>query len=324
MNRRAFISMVGGSFLAAPLVAAAQQAGKVYRIGIIDNEASLQAPRLDAFLKELRNLGWIEGSNLIIEARIGSEAEFLSFARELAARDLDLIFAAKGSAALATRSVVKTIPIVIAVTVDPVGTGLVTSLARPGGNITGTTSMIEDLAAKHLELLKTAVPGIRRVAVLFNNSQIGSVKFARDVEVAAKTLGVQAYSINWDHADRLVSAFGEVKKVRADSLIVGPNILTIRHGGQVAELALKHRLPSMAVAGTVPERGGLMSYGPEQIDLYRRAAHYVDRILKGAKPGDLPMEQATKFELVVNLKTAKALRLTVPPSVLGRADQVIQ
>src|SRR5262249_31368534 len=155
---------------------------------------------------------------------------------------------------------------------------------RPGGNITGTTTMIEDLAAKQLELLKIAVPQIRRVAVLVNTSQIGSVNFARDVELAAKTLGVQAHSINWDDADRLVSAFDEVKKVRADGLVLGPNLLTIRHGGRVAELALKHRLPSMAVAGTVPERGGLMSYGPEQIHLYRRAAHYVDRILKGAKP----------------------------------------
>ena len=145
------------------------------------------------------------------------------------------------------------------------------------------------IGTNQLELLKTAVPGIRRVAVLFNNSQIGSVKFARDVELAAKTLGVQAYSINWDYADRLVSAFGEVKKVRADSLILGPNLLTIRHGGQVAELALKHRLPSMAVAGTVPERGGLMSYGPEQIDLYRRAAHYVD-----ASRGALPSVQVDR------------------------------
>jgi len=293
----------------APLMPEAQQTRKSYRIGIIDNEASLEAPRLAAFRNELRNLGWVEGSNLTIEARIGSEAQFPVFAGELAGLGLDLIFAAKTQAAFATRSVTRTIPIVVAVATDPVGSGLVTSLARPGGNITGAATMLEDLVGKQLELLKTAAPRIRRVAVFLP---------------VAKTLGVRLYAINWDHPDRLVGAFAEAKNARADALIVAPNILSIPHGGRVGELALKHRLPSMAAAGTIPERGGLMSYGPEQVDMYRRAAHYVDKILKGAIPADLPMEQASKFELIINLKTAKALGLTIPQSVLGRADRVIE
>ena len=324
MDRRAFITILGGSILAAPLAAEAQLLGKVYRVGIIDNEASLQAPRLDAFLKELRKLGWIEGSNLIIEARIGSEDQFRVFAGELAGLNLDLIFAAKSTAALTTLRVTQNIPIVVAVATDPVGMGLVKSLARPGGNITGTATMLEDLGGKHLELLKTTAPGIRRVAVFFNSQFASSVKFARELEPVAKTLGVRVHSINWDHPDRLVSAFAEAKSARADALVVAPNILSIPHGGRIGELALKHRLPSMALAGTLPERGGLMSYGPEQVDMYRRAAHYVDKILKGAKPADLPMEQASKFELVINLQTAKALGLKIPPSVLGRADRIIE
>ena len=165
---------------------------------------------------------------------------------------------------------------------------------------------------------------IIRTPDFFNSQFPSSVKFARELETTAKTLGVRLFSINWEHSDRLDTAFGEAKKVRADALVVAPNLLSIRHGGRVAELALKHRLPSMAVTGTIPERGGLMSYGPEQVDMYRRAAHYADKILKGAKPADLPMEQPTKFELVINLKTAKALSLTIPPSVLGRADQIIE
>jgi len=326
MGRRAFIATLAG-ILCAPLATEAQSTGKVFRIGILDNEPSLQAPRLEAFRRELRNLGWAEGRNLVIEARLGPQEQFPLLANQLVPLDPDLIFAPKTPAVAAVQAALpagKSLPIVIAVAADPVAAGYVASLSLPGGTITGLSSMLGDIGTKQLELLKVAVPRARRVAVFQNSTNPVTSRLVTELKAAEARLGVQLTLINVDTPGALVGAYASARKARADALLILPNSLLIPLQAQQADLAVRHRLPGIGVVREPVEAGLLMSYGPDQIDLYRRAAIYVDRILKGAKPADLPVEQPTKFELAINLKTAKALGLTIPQSVLARADHVIQ
>lgn len=299
----------------------AQQTAKVYRLGILDHAPS---SRREAFRQELRGLGWVEGQNLTTEVRIGPNDHFPALAAQMVRLDVDVIFAPTTSAVEAVRSATKSIPIVFAVAADPVGSGFVKSLAQPGGNITGLTALSAELSLKHLELLRAIVPRMTRGAVLLNPRLPYSLGLLRELKAAAQPLGVQLQAAEWDNARDLVSALEAAKKQRAEALIVLPNPMNFPNQTRIAELALRYRLPSINPASGYAEAGGLMSYGANFVDLYRRAAVYVHKILKGAKAADLPVEQPTKFELIVSLKTAKTLGLIIPPSLMLQADRVIE
>jgi putative tryptophan/tyrosine transport system substrate-binding protein len=328
MGRRAFIASALG-LCAAPLVASAQHAGKVARIGMLlpnTSESVARSPRIAAFLKGLRDLGWIEGQNLVIEWRFaeGQVGRLAELAADLARIRVDAIVTAAAPSALAAQGATRTIPIVVLDPGDPVGLGLVASLARPGGNITGISSIAPELAAKRLALLKEAVPAMVRVAVL-SNAAIPPAEIAmRELEAAAKVLGVQIQSVPIQGVKGIEQAFAEVARQHADGIVVFPDPLTFSNEVAITGFALKNRIPALYGAMEFVQAGGLMSYGPSYPEMFRRGANYVDRILKGAKPGDLPIEQPTRFEFVLNLKTAKALGLTIPQSVLLRADRVIE
>jgi putative tryptophan/tyrosine transport system substrate-binding protein len=328
MGRRAFIVSVLG-LCAVPLVASAQHAGKVARIGMLlpnTPEIVARSPRIAAFLKGLHDLGWIEGQNLAIEWRFaeGQVGRLAELAADLARIRVDAIVTAAAPSALAAQGATRTIPIVVLDPGDPVGLGLVASLARPGGNITGVSSIAPELAAKRLALLKEAVPAMVRVAVL-SNAAIPPAEIAmRELEAAAKVLGVQIQSVPIQGVKGIEQAFAEVARQHADGIIVFPDPLTFSNEVAITGFALKNRIPALYGAMEFVQAGGLMSYGPSYSEMFRRGANYVDRILKGAKPGDLPIEQPTRFEFVLNLKTAKALGLTIPQSVLLRADRVIE
>jgi putative ABC transport system substrate-binding protein len=328
MGRRAFIVSALG-LCAVPLVASAQHAGKVARIGMLlpnSPESVARSPRIAAFLKGLHDLGWIEGQNLAIEWRFaeGQVGRLAELAADLARIRVDAIVTAAAPSALAAQGATRTIPIVVLDPGDPVGLGLVASLARPGGNITGVSSIAPELAAKRLALLKEAVPAIVRVAVL-SNAAIPPAEIAmRELEAAAKVLGVQIQSVPIQGVKGIEQAFAEVARQHADGIVVFPDPLTFSNEVAITGFALKTRIPALYGAMEFVQAGGLMSYGPSYQEMFRRGANYVDRILKGAKPGDLPIEQPTRFEFVLNLKTAKALGLTIPQSVLLRADRVIE
>ncbi len=331
-TRRDFIGMIAGGLLAAPLAAEGQQPAKVARIGFLVT-SSLESPEvqglLDAFRQGLRERGYVEGQNIIIEYRSadGKIERFPSLATELVRLKVDLIVAGSYPMARAAQQATSTIPIVAPTMSDPVGDGLVASLARPGGNITGSTFLVLGLVPKRLELLKEAVPRISRVAALWHPgffSERTTQEMLKEAKAAARTMGVQLQLVEVRGPDEFERAFSAMTRERADALIVLPGALLFYERRRIVALAAKHRLPSMAGGREFVEVGGLMAYGPSVNDLVRRAATFVDKILKGAKPADLPVEQPTKFELVINLKTAKALGLTVPQSVLLRADEVIQ
>jgi ABC-type uncharacterized transport system substrate-binding protein len=324
MDRRAFLAG-SAALLAAPLAAEAQQARKVPRVGILLLSDAQSVP--DAFRQGLRDLGYVEGQTIALEYRWaeGKEERFPGLASELVHLRVDVIFAAVAAAAQAAKTATKTIPIVTAVN-DPIAAGFVASVARPGGNITGLSMMSPEVVGKQLELLRQVVPKISRVAVLANPANPGSAPQLRQAEVAAKTLGMRLQPLEARSLSEIDSAFVAMARERAEGLLV---LLDPTLGGRlqrerIAELAARNRLPAMYALRLHVDAGGLMAYGADIFDLYRRAAIYVDKILKGAKPGDLPIEQATKFELVINLKTAKALGVTIPPSLLQRADQVIE
>jgi ABC-type uncharacterized transport system substrate-binding protein len=324
MDRRAFLAG-SAALLAAPLAAEAQQARKVPRVGILLLSDAQSVP--DAFRQGLRELGYVEGQTIALEYRWaeGKEERFPGLASELVHLRVDVIFAAVAAAAQAAKTATKTIPIVTAVN-DPIAAGFVASVARPGGNITGLSMMSPEVVGKQLELLRQVVPKISRVAVLANPANPGSAPQLRQAEVAAKTLGMRLQPLEARSLSEIDSAFVAMARERAEGLLV---LLDPTLGGRlqrerIAELAARNRLPAMYALRLHVDAGGLMAYGADIFDLYRRAAIYVDKILKGAKPGDLPIEQATKFELVINLKTAKALGVTIPPSLLQRADQVIE
>ena len=329
MDRRRFLLTSVAGVLAAPVVVRAQPAGKVYRIGYLaqgsgSGTASLRP--LEGFRQGLRELGWVEGQNIVIEYRYaeGRLDRLPGLADELVRLKVDLIAASPTGAALAARNASRTIPIVGMSLAEPVELGLVASLARPGGNVTGVTYGVDtDIYGKQLGLLKEAVPKVRRVAVLSNPSPAQPL-IIRNVKAAARPLEVQLQLLEARGPGEFESAFAAMAKEGAGGLLVVGDSMFFLHRRRLADLAVKSGLPSMSTQAQWVEAGGLMSYAASLPDLYRRAATYVDKILKGAKPADLPIEQPTKFELVINLKTAKALGLTIPPSLLARADQVIE
>src|SRR6516165_260876 len=326
MKRRAFITLLGGA-AAWPLAAHAQQTARLPTIGFLGSATLLvESQRVAAFVQRLRQLGWIENRNVAIEYRWaeGRTERFTELAAEFAGLKVDLIVASTTPAVIAAKQATSVIPIVITTANDPVGTGLVASLARPGGNVTGLSNQMADTAAKRLELLREVAPGLRRLAILGNVSNPGAVLDAREAQAAASAVGLEATIFEIRRAEEIAPLF-EALKGRADALYVASDPLVNTNRIRLNTLALGARLPTMqhGVRDYV-EAGGLMSYGPSIVGQYRRAADYVDKILPGAKPADLPIEQPTKFDLVINLTTAKALGLTIPEPFLLRADEVIE
>jgi putative ABC transport system substrate-binding protein len=329
ITRREFIGTLAGGLLAAPLATEAQQTAKVPRIGWLVGSRAGKSHMTEAFLQGLRDLGYIEGRNVVIEIRDaeGKLERLPALAAELVALKVDVILAGGTAQALAAMEATRTIPIVFTAVVDAVADGLVTSLARPGDNVTGVSSLVSELVGKWLELLKQAIPGISRVAVLWHPGTLGErteKDMLKGAEVAARALGVRLQFVEARGPADFERAFSDMTRARAGALTVWTSPMFNTQRGRLVALAAKHRLPAVYPWTEAGDAGGLMAYGANVADVFRRAATYVDKILKGAKPGDLPVEQPTKFELVVNLKTAKALGLTIPPSLLQRADEVIQ
>jgi putative ABC transport system substrate-binding protein len=325
VDRRAFIGTLAGGLLAAPLAAEGQPAGKAWRIGFVRGSAP-PAAEVEAFRQGLRELGYVEGKNLDILFRWaeGRDERLPSLVAELIQLNVDLIVSSAPAATRAAKEATTTIPIVMVTVADPVAFGFVRSLARPGGNITGFAFQHPELSGKRLALLKETIPKLSRVAVLWNADNPYKAVDMKEVEAAAAGLGVMLQSLAVRGVDGFDSAFEAARHGRAGCIITLEDPFTITHRARIVELARKHRLPALYGRRLYVDAGGLMSYGPDPIDQYRRAAIYVDRILNGTKPSDLPVEQPTKFELAVNLKAAKALGLTIPPSLLARADQVIE
>ena len=330
MERRTFLGVIAGGLLAAPLAAEAQEAAKVPRIGYLANYPPGAFPELhEAFLQGLRDLGYVEGRNVVIEYR-DAEGKFErlpALAAQLLALKVDVIVAPTTAAALAVKQATSTLPTVFAVAGDPVGSGLVTSLARPGGNVTGLSLFLPGLVGKCLELLKQADPGVSLVAVLWQpGGYPGRTEkdMLKEADVAARALGMRLQFVEARGPEDFNRAFSDMTRARAGALTVLGSTMFFNERRRLVELAAKIRLPAVYPQREFVDAGGLVSYGANLADSYRRAAPYVDKILKGAKPADLPIEQPTKYELVINLKTAKALGLTIPPSLLQRADQVIE
>jgi putative ABC transport system substrate-binding protein len=332
VDRRAFLSTVAGSLLAAPLTAEAQQPARVPRIGFLIT-GLLGSPEtkasLDAFRQGLRDSGYVEGQNILIEYRgaDGYIERLPGLATELIRLKVDLIVAGATPAGRAARQATTTIPIVVTAMGDPVGDGLVASLARPGGNLTGTTFLGPRLVSKHLELVKEALPRASIVAILRHPGAFAESTMKgmlREAEAAAKTLRIRLYFADVRSPNELEGAFSTMRTGQPDAFVVFPTPMLFAERRRIVALAVKHRLPSVFNNREAVELGGLMGYGTSILELQRRTATYVDKILKGARPADLPVEQPTKFELVINLQTARALGLTIPQSLLQRADQVIE
>ena len=325
MDRRAFLSGAT-ALLAAALAAEAQQRTKIPKIGVLAPMPGIGGPGR-AFDRGLRDLGWVDGQNVVIERRSaeGRSERYPGLATELVQLQVDVIVAAGGPASLkAAREATTTIPIVmVASSRDPVAAGLVKSFARPGGNITGLTTAPEEIAGKQLELLREAAPGVSRVAFLWD-ATVGAFNVPKSVEAVARSLKMELLALEVHGPADFEAVVAAATKERVNGLMVAGTPMFGQHSKQVADLLTKNRLPGISIWSVFPEAGGLMAYGPSLADEFRRAAIYVDKILKGAKPGDLPVEQPTKFELIINLKTAKAIGLTIPPSLLQRADQVIE
>ena len=305
----------------------AQQASKTAKIGILSaTTPAALAPSVEAFKQGLRELGWVEGKSFVLEARYseGKVERLSELARELVALKMDVIVTPADLSIAAIKRETQTIPIVMALSSDPVGAGFVASLARPGGNITGLSNISPELSGKRVELLREAVPGLSRLALLWNPEVRGAVLDYKEAASAARSLRVEVQSVEVSRAEDLDRAFSTITSWRAQALMLpGINPVGFANRAQIVSFAQRNRLPSMFPTKEYVDSGGLMSYGPSLVDLFRRAAGYVDKILKGAKPADLPVQQPTKFELVINLKTAKALGLTLPQSFLRRADEVI-
>ena len=316
--------LVAVVLLVLGVIAEAQQPKKVPRIGVIS--PVFQSAGMKAFREGLHDLGYIEGKNIVIEYRYaeGKGDRLPALASELVRLNVDIIVVGGGNATLAAKNATKTIPIVMGTASDPVGTGLVASLARPGGNITGSTHISPDLSGKRLELLKEAIPKLNRVAVLTYHDNPAATLMLKETETAAQSLGLQLQILEVRGSNELENAFGVAKKGRAEAMNVLSSAFLSAERKKIVELASKGQLPAMYFDSQFVESGGLMSYGANIADLFRRAATYVDKILKGAKPADLPIEQPTKFELIINLKAAKQIGLTIPPNVLARADKVIK
>lgn len=326
MRRREIIILLASTGVLWPLAPAAQQAGKIYRVGFLWDSPTVWPLALEAFRQELRDLGWVEGENIAIEYRFaeGHFDRLDELAKELVRLEVDVIVAPTSIYAGAAKRATSTIPIVFASHADPIGSGHVVSLARPGGNITGLTIVMSETTAKSLELLKEAVPGLSRVAVLWDPATPSHRPGLEAVRAMGRALDLELQSLPVHDATEFDSAFSAIVEGRADGVLVLSTPLFIGGARRLAELAMTHKLPTIFGPRDHTEAGGLLSYGPDRADLYARAAVYVDKILKGASPADLPVEQATKFELVVNLQTAEALDITIPQSILLRADEVIE
>jgi putative ABC transport system substrate-binding protein len=332
-SRRAFVRGLGASLLAAPRAAEAQPAGTIARIGYLAADLASANPRFrEGFRQGLRDLGYVEGRNVVIEYRDaeGKLERLPALAAELVALKVDVIFAAAATpAALAARRATRTLPIVFVAVSDPVAVGLVTGLARPGGNATGLSilSLTPDSVGKCLELLTQAVPGVTRVAALWQPGQLGEQRerdLLKGAESAGRALGVRVQFIEAREPADLDKALSDLTRMRPGALTVWGTIMFFNERRRIVDAAAKNRLPAVYIAREYVDAGGLMAYGGNVSDQFRRAATYVDRILKGAKPSDLPVEQPTTFEFVISLRTARALGLTIPPSVLQQADQVIE
>jgi putative tryptophan/tyrosine transport system substrate-binding protein len=325
MKRREFIALLSGAATTWPLVARAQQTGKIPTIGFLGVSTAAAWERfVSAFKKRLAEHGWIEGRTVMIEQRWaeGRNSRFSEIAAEFVRLNVDVIVTA-GSAVSQVKQATSTIPIVFAVASDPLGTGLVASLARPGGNVTGLSLQAKDLAAKRLEILRDTIPGLKRLAVLANIGYTASLLEMRDVQTAARTLDMDAETIEIRRAEDIEPAFERLSR-EVQALYACTDSVVSANIQRINGLAMKRRLPTILGSREYVEADGLVSYGPSYLDLFPRAADYVDKILRGAKPGDLPVEQPTKFELVVNLKTARTLGLEISPSLLARADEVIE
>jgi putative ABC transport system substrate-binding protein len=319
MKRRGFIALLGCA-AASPLAARAQQPDRTRRIGFLGNKL-----RLEKMKKGLDDLGYVEGRDLVFEYRPGDRADRLSgFAAELVALNVDVIVVTGSQAAHAAQQATRSIPIVMTGTSDPVRTGLVASLARPGGNITGLSLQSPELSGKRLGLLKEIVADLSRVAVLSDPDDPPVVFSLRETKVAAQALGIELHFVEVRRREDFDSAFAALTRVQPGALVVLPASIMTRYAERIANLALNGRMPAISYFREFPAAGGLLSYGPNLGDLSRRAAVYVDKIFKGIKPADLPVEQPTKFMLVINLRTAEALGLTVPWTMLARADEVIE
>jgi ABC-type uncharacterized transport system substrate-binding protein len=312
-----------------PHAARAQRARKVYRIGLLLPGTSAivaKNPRITALLQELRALGWIEGQNVVFERRLaeGQLGRLAELAADLVRSNVDVIITAAAPSAMAAKEATSTIPIVILDPGDPVGTGLVQSLARPGGNVTGVTSIAPDLAAKRLALLKETVPALTMVAVVFNAAIPPAEIAMTELRAAAQKLNLQILSVAARAQDGVKEALARIAGERSDGLLVFPDPLTFSNQDAIVNFTIERKIPALFGAKEFAEIGGLVSYGPSYPGMFRRGAYFVDRILNGARPADLPVEQPTRFELVINLKTAKALGITVPPTLLARTDEVIE
>jgi putative ABC transport system substrate-binding protein len=326
IGRRDFITLLGSAAVAWPLAAGAQQQAKLPTIGYLGaNTPSAESQRIAAFVQRLRERGWIEGRTIAIEVRWaeGRNERFAEIAAEFVRLKVDVIVTAGTAAVVTANQATRVIPIVFAVAGDPVGTGLVANLARPGGNVTGLSLQTTDLVGKRLELLREVLPGLRRLAILADvGSPIGALEI-REVQATADMLGLEVVTSEIRRAEDITRAFDALKG-RAEALYVVASPLMTTNRVRINILAVGARLPTMHGQWDNVEAGGLMSYGANFPDLYRRAADYVDKILRGTKPADIPVEQPTKFDLVINLTTAKALGLEVPPTLLARADEVIE
>jgi putative tryptophan/tyrosine transport system substrate-binding protein len=326
VKRRDFITLLGGAAAAWPLAARAQQAGKLPTIGYVGpTTPAVESQRITAFVQRLRELAWIDGRNLAIEYRWaeGRNERYAEIAAEFVRLNVDVIVTGATPPTLAAKQATAVIPIVFAAASDPVGTGLVASLARPGGNVTGLSIQTTDLVGKRLEFLREVVPGLRRLAILANVGNPASVLEMGEAQATARTLGLEVITSEIRRAEDIAPAF-EAFKGRADALFLCADPLVNTNRTRINILAVGVRLPTMYGFREYVEAGGLMSYGPNVPDLFRRAVDFVDKILRGAKPADIPVEQPTKFDFVINLTTAKALGLDVPPTLLARADEVIE
>ncbi len=325
MDRRAFIAAVTGGLLAAPLVAQAQQAGKIPRIAFLTTTSPENSPTTEAFRQGLRELGYVEGRTISVDYRWGrgSTERFASFAGEVVRANVDVIVAASTSAGQAARQATRTIPIVIVVIEDPSASGFAT-LARPGGNVTGISSQGPDVVAKRFQLLKEALPGATRIGLLVDTNNAARRRYLEEAERVSRGLGMSLHLREVSIAADLDGAFLSMTKDAVGAVFVVGGTMLYANRAVLAERALQHRLPTMGGDSLYVQAGCLMGYAPSLLEMFRRAATYVDKIVKGAQPGELPIEQPTKFELVINLKTAKALGLTIPQSLLLRADQVIE
>ena len=326
MNRKIIICLLTIALLSIAPSIQAQQVKKLPRIGYLTLSGGTSAPE-EAFLQGLRDLGYVEGQNIAIEYRraAGKTDRLRALAEELVRLNVDIIVARATPSVQAAKDATKTIPIVMAAAADPLGSGFIASLARPGGNITGMSNIMPELAGKRLELLREILPNLSRVAFLAHGGDTAHKLFVKEAQVAADGFRMKLQPLVIGGPEGIESAFSAMTRERAGALIVQPLFINnLGQGPKIAELAVKNRLPTASDGALFAEAGGLMYYGPDSLPLFRRAATYVDKILKGTKPTDLPVEQPTKFEFIINLKTAKQIGLTIPPNVLARADRVIK